>query len=649
MPEPDNAQLSQLRQKIEEHFNEEELRLLCFELGLEFENLGGRGKVANVVELVSWARRQGRISDLMAAVKQARPNTADVVALLPPHHIPYHKNELFTGRAEWLTALHTGLNRDKTVAVTQAVAGLGGVGKTQLALAYCYRHLAEYDLIQWLRADDVTTLSGELAELAYRLGLARRSLTDQPTLHQLALNWLHTTDKRWLLIYDNADAIEPNELRPYLPRLGRGASLITSRNPTWDGLAQTLNLTHFSGGEAVAFLLGQPALTSDEIAAHPQGEDALKLAHLLGNLPLALEHARAYVAATGCTLADYTGYFENERAELWQETPAPANYDQKTITTTWELAFAQARQTPGAAALLNLCCFLALDGIPLSLITETARTPVETLPATSLPTSKRKLDKAIAALRRYSLLTREGDTLSLHRLVQTVARDQMPPEVGQIWAEMAVNLLMAAWPYDHHDLTTWASSGELLPHLIAAAAAAKKVEPLPEKTGLLLNQAGFYLHHRAAYTLALELYKRALAIDEKALGPDHPTVAIRLNNLAALLQDLGAYEAARPYMERALAIWEKALGPKHPQVATGNNNLGGLLQDLGAYEAARPYLERALAIFEKNLGSDHPNVATLNNNLGGCCKRRGRTRRHGRIWNAPWPSVKKSLAPTILM
>ncbi|MCB9006994.1 MAG: hypothetical protein H6656_06465 [Ardenticatenaceae bacterium] len=192
----------------------------------------------------------------------------DIVALLPPHHIPYRRNGLFTGREEWLRDLHTALHRDEPVAVTQAVAGLGGVGKTQLALAYCYRHLEEYDLIQWLRADDaVTTLSTELAELAYRLGLARRSVTDQPTLHQRVLDWLHTTDKRWLLLYDNADAIQPNELRPFLPRLGHGACLITSRNPNWGGLAQTLNLTHFSQVEAVAFLLGQPTMTEDEIAA----------------------------------------------------------------------------------------------------------------------------------------------------------------------------------------------------------------------------------------------------------------------------------------------------------------------------------------------------------------------------------------------
>ncbi len=397
------------------------------------------------------AKRKERLSDLLALVKAARPHTPDVVALLPPHHIPYRRNELFTGREEWLSQLHEALKHDQPVAVTQAIAGLGGVGKTQLALAYCYRRLDEYHLIQWLRADDAVTLGTELAELAYRLGLARRSVTDQAALHQLALNWLHTTNQRWLLVYDNADAIQPNELRPFLPKLGHGACLITSRNPTWGGLAQTMRLTHFNDAEAVAFLLGQPGLTPEEIAAYPDGEAALQLAELLGHLPLALEHARAYVEETGCTLADYADYFENERQELWADTPPPADYDQKTITTTWELAFAQARQTPGAAALLNLCCFLAPDGIPLDLLI--AAVGAEELPLpddlVALANSKLKLDKAIAALRRYSLLTRDGDTLALHRLVQTVARDQMPPEIIQDWLLIAVHLLKQAWSFDH--------------------------------------------------------------------------------------------------------------------------------------------------------------------------------------------------------
>ena len=662
MPENDNHQLTQLHQQIREHFILEEVRTLCLHLGVDYDDLGGEGKSDKIRELILRLERKGRLADLLAEVKAAQPQLSSIQNLLPPPYIPYRRNELFTGREEWLTQLHDALNRDEPVAVTQAVAGLGGVGKTQLALAYCYRHLDEYDLIQWLRADDVTTLSTALAELATRLGLARRSVTDQPALHQLALNWLHTTDKHWLLVYDNADAIQPKELRPFLPKLGHGACLITSRNPSWGTLAQTLNLTHFSDGEAVAFLLGQPAMTSEAIAAHPQGEDALKLAHLLGHLPLALEHARAYVEETGCSLADYADYFENEREELWGgDLPAPANYDEKTITTTWELAFAQVRQTPGAAALLNLCCFLAPDEIPLNLIMAAVgavREPPLPEELVALANSNMKLDKAIAALRRYSLLTRDGDTIALHRLVQTVARDQMPEETLEVWLKAAIYLIETVFPAEHNMLHVWEEGQVLLPHIIQVIEQAKNYELLPETTAYLCSWAGFYLNFlgsygaaRPFYESAVELnrthlgedhtetaislnnlglllktlgeyeaarpyYERALEIREKTLGENHPDTATTLNDLANLLKAIGKYDEAKPYFERALEVYEAALGPNHPWVAVALSNLATLLQAEGAYEAARPYLERALEIGEKTLGPDHPKVALRLNNLG---------------------------------
>ncbi|WP_420642519.1 tetratricopeptide repeat protein [Candidatus Leptofilum sp.] len=620
MPEIDTQQLTQLRNQIEENFSEEELRALCFDLGVDFENLGGRGKAANVLELINWAKRNNCVSDLMALVKEARPHVPDIIALLPPHHIPYRRNELFTGREAWQTKLHDALHQDEPIAVTQAVAGLGGVGKTQLALAYCYRHLNDYDLIQWLRADDAVTLGGELAELAYRLGLARRSVTDQPALHQLALNWLHTTDKRWLLVYDNADAIQPNDLRPFLPKMGRGACLITSRNPNWGGLAHTLNLTHFDDAEAVAFLLGQPEMASEEMEAHPQAEDAKSLAHLLGNLPLALEHARAYVEETGCTLADYAGYFANERVELWgDDLPAPADYDEKTITTTWELAFAQVRQTLGAAELLNLCCFLAPDDIPLNVLMAAVGSVDEPpLPQelVALAESKLKLDKAIVALRRYSLLTRDGVTLTLHRLVQTVARDQMPLEIKQTYVEVAVLLLQKAFPYSTNDMTTWEGGSILLPHAAAATGFALNLKVASTLTASLLNHMGQFLDDRGQYTAAEINYKDALALCEEVLGPEHIYTAVCLNNIGNLLRAVGKYEVARPYLERALKISVEVLGPDHPTVAIRLNNLAALFQTVGEWEAARPILERALSILEKNLSADHPYLAVLNNNLG---------------------------------
>lgn len=564
---PETTELAQLYQQIKEQFNENELRELCLEMGFRYEDLGGRGTAENALALVEWADRYTRVPELRARVAEKRPQVAGKQTL---HHLPYPRNPLFTGREEWLNVLHTQLGQRGTVAVTQAVAGLGGVGKTQLVLEYCYRHVAEYDVLYWLRADEAATLAGEMAELAYQLGAAPRSVTDQTALRDAALAWLHGTAGRWLLVFDNVDELEPAALQPYLPRLGNGGSLITSRNPRWQGLAQMVRLDALPPEEAAAFLRQAKPEAADAETAH--------LAQLLGYLPLALEHARAYVVETGCTLADYARYLETARQELWAGAEAPLAYDQRTITTTWEVAFTRARQTPGAAALLNLCCFLDPDAIPLALLRQAMEKP-DFSKKSGFSEGKPGilgLETALKELGRYSLVQREGEVVRLHRLVQTVARDQMPPATAQNTAALVVALLAAAWPYKQQEMDTWPASADLLPHLLAAAAAGEKAAPIPERTGYLWNAAGLYLNFRAAYALAGDCVRRALAINEKVYGPHHPDVARDLNNLGMLLKAEGDLAGAREHLERALAIFEKALGPNHPNTRTVRNNLANL-------------------------------------------------------------------------
>jgi CHAT domain-containing protein/tetratricopeptide (TPR) repeat protein len=132
---------------------------------------------------------------------------------------------------------------------------------------------------------------------------------------------------------------------------------------------------------------------------------------------------------------------------------------------------------------------------------------------------------------------------------------------------------------------------------------------------LSLNNLAALYHATGRYAEAEPLYKRALAIREKALGPDHPHVAQSLNNLALLYKDTGRYGEAEPLYKRTLAIDEKALGPNHPSVATSLNNLALLYDDTGRYAQAEPFYKLALSIWEKALGPDHPDVANSLNNL----------------------------------
>jgi tetratricopeptide (TPR) repeat protein len=184
----------------------------------------------------------------------------------------------------------------------------------------------------------------------------------------------------------------------------------------------------------------------------------------------------------------------------------------------------------------------------------------------------------------------------------------------------AVRLLRADAPGEiMRSPGSWPRWAVLLPHVLAATALldqSQAPDPALLQSGAwLLDRAGTYLQVRARFRDAFPLLERAVAITEAAHGPDHPTVASRLNNLALVLGDLGQPETARPLLERALAIDEAAHGPDHPTVAIRLSNLATVLRDLGQPETAQPLLERALAITEAAHGPDHPDVATTLNNL----------------------------------
>ena len=161
-------------------------------------------------------------------------------------------------------------------------------------------------------------------------------------------------------------------------------------------------------------------------------------------------------------------------------------------------------------------------------------------------------------------------------------------------------------------------------HYPAAEAALRKVLAVHSEDPLILNNLGVVLDAEAKYAEAEPLYKLALTIDEKTLGPDHPTVAICLNNLALLYSSQGRYAEAEPLYKRALTIDEKVLGPDHPDVAIRLSNLGLLYYSQGKYAEAEPLFKRALTIDEKVLGPDHPDVATVAENLAADLRTLGR-------------------------
>jgi len=204
---------------------------------------------------------------------------------------------------------------------------LGGIGKTQLAIEYAYRYVENYSLVWWIRAEEPTKLATEYSALAHYINLPEKNDIDQNKIIEGVRHWLEQNEK-WLLIFDNA----PNhtELRKYLPQRCNGHILITSRNPNWRGMASSLPLDVLERGESVDFLLKRTG-KKDKISSKA-------LAESLGDLPLALEQAGAYIEVTGISIADYLKFFQSYRKELLRRGKPSADYPD-SVATTWEISF----------------------------------------------------------------------------------------------------------------------------------------------------------------------------------------------------------------------------------------------------------------------------------------------------------------------
>jgi hypothetical protein len=375
------------------------------------------------------AKPPGKLPYPGSPAKQGRtsfPGRRPAIFNVPP------RNPHFTGRSDLLATLHEHLTDAATGAVVQASAvhGLGGIGKTQLAVEYAHRYAADYDLVWWIPAEETIAIRGRLTALGRRLGLPARSSLEEEVA---ALFDELVQRDRWLLVYDNAEA--PATLEGYRPPAGSGHVLVTSRNPAWGGIAAAVRMDVLSRAESVAFL-EQRTSTSNQATLHA-------IAAELGDLPLALDQAAAYLEETDITPDEYLALLGACTRELF--ALGRPSTTERTIATTWTVAIQRLRkQAPAAEDLLTLCAFLAPDDIPRSL----PATHPEVLPEPLAETVSNPIayQQTIGALRRYALVHTSDDGLMVHRLVQAVVRQRLTPDQQQRWATVALHLVRAALP-----------------------------------------------------------------------------------------------------------------------------------------------------------------------------------------------------------
>jgi tetratricopeptide (TPR) repeat protein len=506
-----------------------------------------------------------------------------------------------------------------TVCVKQAIDGLGGVGKTQLALEYADHFGARYsDAIWWVEAEK-SPREG-LLEFAEEFGLlpegkdAASQLKDEELSRRLN-NWFdrHTS---FLLIFDNLETAKA--IQPFIKSMKTGHVLITTRNRSLKLANSTsVKLGVFNVDDARAFMLKR-------LPEEKETQTLDQLIEALGRLPLALEHAAAYMKENNRSCAQYMKLLpQNMRALLGE--PGTTLEPEETVAATWQISIEKI-QSESAKQLLRLCAWFAPEDIPLSLFIEGRDKLPQPLKDTLAPGNEVEHDTLVCELTRYSLVSfdkrdKSGNPLlSMHRLVQAVVQDSSSELL------CCLDMVDAAFRYEYGSKPSMDAFGQSVPHALTIASRAEKAfadEEAQKKISRIYNEAGRGFFCSGQYEEAQNSLQKALAIREKLLGEEHGDTASTYNNIANVCFLQGDYLKAMAWYQKALAIREKLLGEEHPLTADVYHNIANVCSRQGDYAKAMERYQKALAIRKKKLGEEHPDIATTYNNIAVVCLHQG--------------------------
>jgi len=497
------------------------------------------------------------------------------------------------------------------------LSGMDGVGKTQLARAFENEVYPRFRHIWWANAEQRVTLDASYAGLAKELQLPESDYADQSRVRDAVRDWLERNSD-WLLIFDNAQNFE--SLDDYLPAREQGRVLATSHSPRWRD-AKIIPVRQFDRPESIAFLRNSgmtDSSASDELADR------------LGDLPLALEQAIAYLQQTHISPDAYVELLRKQGDEIIAEDDGADDDSDANNSDTdsrvwvgrvWSVALERITAASREAKdLLFACTFLAPESIPRDLF---SRYPDVLPKRLRVLGNLGRYNRAIRVLDNYSLVTATADSISVHRVLQAVVRQRLSSHDRRRWAGLAVFVIAAAFPQRSDDVNAWLECQELLPHALAATRHSEENGTAYEASAGLLNRVALYLWARGEAQESQVVLNQSQRLIEERLGADHLLAADNLSTQGKVLRELGYLTEARSAHERALQIRESHNLRDHPDVAWSLGNLGRVLRKLGDLEASEKYNRRAVKILEDLYGPDHPDVAWALGNLGRTLQDRG--------------------------
>ncbi|MGI5455565.1 FxSxx-COOH system tetratricopeptide repeat protein [Streptomyces sp. CA-249302] len=522
-------------------------------------------------------------------------NAPSVWGDIPP------RNPNFTGREGLLRELRERLIQDRGAAVVpRTLHGMGGIGKTSLAVQYVYDRMNEYDLVWWISAERTARISHSLVELAPHLSLPSR---DASSAVGEVLQALRTGQPyaNWLLVYDNAES--PEAIRQFLPSGGPGTVLITSRNPQWTGIARPLEVDVFRREESKLLLSARSAEIGDE--------DADRLAEALGDLPLAIEQAAAWQAETGMPVAEYLQLLDEKEADLLRDTASPQA--QHSVIAAWNISLDQLESaSPAAYQLLQTCSFYAPEPIPRSFFGRRPRGSLSPELDAALEDPIR-LGQAIRDIGRYSLarFSHRSSSLMMHRLVRAAVMSRMTDGQQPRFRHYAHLLLAASDPNDPDNTRHWERYGSLYPHVVASGAVQSEESWV---RNLVVNEV-IYLLRWGDYESGLELARTAHETWSQSLGEDHPQTLQVARGLGFLLFTVGRYPEAAALNSAVLEAYRRTMGPEAQDTTDALGNVAIDRRVQGAFGKALELSESVHQQYLRLLGPDDPETLRAAHNL----------------------------------
>ena len=508
----------------------------------------------------------------------------------------------FTGREEALDRLRRqlGSGASFTAVLPQAVYGLGGVGKSALALEYAYRNQHDYDVVWWIRAEQPDIANEDLAQLGKALGIPPESTSAPADATREALR-TGRPYARWLLIFDNAD--DPEVVRPLLPDTKTGHVLVTSRNPAWASGAEALEVDTFQRRESIAHLTRRV----DNLAE----AEADQVAEVVGDLPLAVEIAAAWLAASGMGVPEYVEQLRTGQSPILD---AP-------VVATWQIAIDKILTTqPAAVRLLQLFSFFGPEPIALDLVYSDAMIEALLPLDHRLRNNKMMIGRYVQELGRYSLVKvfrGELSGIQVHRLIQQVVREDITDEAERLKLRGQVHTVLAKARPAQGDVDNpqlWPDYANIWPHL----APSRAITGSGEVRQLYVDRARFLRtrgEHQAALEQAQECVNRWTA--EPSIGPNDARTLSMAFELACAQRALGHVAESLALDADVLArqLAHEDIGPDH---IASLMTAGGLSADYranGRFQEALELDERTYRSFVELFGNDHPRTLAAANNL----------------------------------